>query len=184
MDPSLCVARATNRQFIDNLLHPNRIQMYNLPIPIQADLRGYQQVSYCATFTFQPGTAREHHPCLVSWDSFYMIHHFMADLTLGLFEHCLFMFLYYVIRKWRMSLERDSFLLGVRPQRRTNARRRTKSSRYPDLVIITVVPVTCMSRWTTTWETNQTCILNKQPSSTNQNQRKLMMIEHSRKRSS
>ncbi|KAA0188536.1 hypothetical protein FBUS_08473 [Fasciolopsis buskii] len=43
MDPSLCVARATNRQFIDNLLHPNRIQMYNLPIPIQADLRGYQQ---------------------------------------------------------------------------------------------------------------------------------------------
>ncbi|THD27557.1 hypothetical protein D915_001391 [Fasciola hepatica] len=43
MDPDLRVARATKRQFIDSLLHPDRIQMYNLPVPIQANLRGYQQ---------------------------------------------------------------------------------------------------------------------------------------------
>ncbi|CAH8863785.1 unnamed protein product [Trichobilharzia szidati] len=35
--------RGEQREFIDSLLHPNRIQMYNLPIKINATLRSYQQ---------------------------------------------------------------------------------------------------------------------------------------------
>ncbi|VDP92030.1 unnamed protein product [Echinostoma caproni] len=43
MSEALSLARAMKRQFIDSLLHPDRIQTYNLPIPIRAKLRGYQQ---------------------------------------------------------------------------------------------------------------------------------------------
>ncbi|KAK4468743.1 hypothetical protein MN116_007918 [Schistosoma mekongi] len=35
--------RAEQREFIDSLLHPDRIQLYNLPIKVNATLRTYQQ---------------------------------------------------------------------------------------------------------------------------------------------
>ncbi|VDQ17607.1 unnamed protein product [Trichobilharzia regenti] len=40
------LVRGEQREFIDSLLHPNRIQVYNLPIKINAILRSYQQVYY------------------------------------------------------------------------------------------------------------------------------------------
>ncbi|CAL8103794.1 unnamed protein product [Calicophoron daubneyi] len=43
MDPIFSAARSEKRQFIDSLLHPEHIKTYNLPIPIRARLRGYQQ---------------------------------------------------------------------------------------------------------------------------------------------
>ncbi|KAA3671282.1 TATA-binding protein-associated factor [Paragonimus westermani] len=43
MTRTLSVDRLKKRHFIDSLLHPKKILAYNLPVPINARLRGYQQ---------------------------------------------------------------------------------------------------------------------------------------------
>ncbi|GAA56873.1 TATA-binding protein-associated factor 172 [Clonorchis sinensis] len=43
MDDKLSDARVKERRFIDSLLHPEHIQLYNLPVTIKTSLRPYQQ---------------------------------------------------------------------------------------------------------------------------------------------
>ncbi|TGZ74951.1 hypothetical protein CRM22_000655 [Opisthorchis felineus] len=43
MDKTLSDARVKERRFIDSLLHPEHIQLYNLPVTIKTSLRPYQQ---------------------------------------------------------------------------------------------------------------------------------------------
>ncbi|KAF5400559.1 hypothetical protein PHET_05589 [Paragonimus heterotremus] len=43
MTRALSIDRRKKRHFIDSLLHPENILVYNLPVPINARLRGYQQ---------------------------------------------------------------------------------------------------------------------------------------------
>lgn len=47
MPASLSERRKTDRKFLEQLLDITKLDNYTVPVSIKADLRQYQQVSYC-----------------------------------------------------------------------------------------------------------------------------------------
>lgn len=47
MPASLSERRKTDRKFLEQLLDISKLDNYTVPVSIKADLRQYQQVSYC-----------------------------------------------------------------------------------------------------------------------------------------
>jgi TATA-binding protein-associated factor len=46
LTPELAQQKARERKFLEQLFNPKLIEDYKVPVPIQAELRSYQQVQY------------------------------------------------------------------------------------------------------------------------------------------